>query len=400
VLAGALAVGAVAIVAPAAANAGVSTCNYSTATKTLNINDLSGSAPLRLVRVGDQIRIADGGAGTNFCPVPGAPLTVANVTNTDKIQIFRDGVNAPGGLDIDMTQGQFGPGATPESDGSSEIEIAVTDTSSNPLGFTNVLRVIGSTGSDTIVANMNGAVNFGNDFDLPDVTYAGAEFAPFAVEVHGGPGNDRIRGAGLARQGNVTLFGEDGNDTLTGGPENDRLLGGVGDDRLASVDGFGESVDGDDILLPQKGNDFATVDDEDSVVNVETKAVEVHGVGKLRLRRSLHAVAGKPARVSIAWRHPKAWKALRSLEWRLMDGVDQVGSVKIRPRSGKLVATGAVKLAKGSSVSHKGKTVTARLKLRLPAKLVGAPLTVDVAATDAKGHRQIEAAAALIDVTA
>jgi len=400
VLAGALAVGAVAVVTPAAANAGVSTCNYSTATKTLNINDLSGSVALRLVRVGDQIRIADGKAGTNFCPIPGGSFAVATVSNTDKIQIFRDGLNAPGGLELDMTQGQFGPGATPESDGSSEIEIAVTDTSNNALDATNQLRVLGSAGSDTIVANMNGAVNFGNDFDLPDVTYAGSQVAPFGVQVHGGPGNDRIRGAGLARQGNVVLFGDDGNDSLIGGVENDTLLGGNGDDRLASVDGFGESIDGDNILRAETGNDFATVDDEDGVVNVETKSVEVHGVGKLRLKKSLHAVAGKPARVSIAWRHPKAWKALRSLEWRLMDGVDQVGTVKIRPRSGKLAASGAVKLAKGSRVSHKGKTVIARLELRMPAKLVGAPLTVDVAATDAKGQRQLEAAAALLDVTA
>jgi hypothetical protein len=251
------------------------------------------------------------------------------------------------------------------------------------------------------VANVNGAVNFGNDFDLPDVAYAGSKFAPFTVEVHGGPGNDRIRGAGLAHQGNMLLFGDDGNDAVMGGPENDQLLGGAGDDRITAVDGFGESIDGDDNLHTNaNGNDFATIDDEDSVVNVETKSVEVNGVGKLRLRKSLHAVAGKPARVSIGWRHPKAWKALRSLEWRLMDGVDQVGTVKIRPRGGNLAASGAVKLARGSSVSHKGKTVTARLKLRLPAKLVGAPLTVDVAATDAKGHRQIEAAAALIDVIA
>jgi Ca2+-binding RTX toxin-like protein len=348
-LAGALAVGAVAIVAPAAANAGVSSCSYSAATKTLSITDLSGSAKLRLVRVGDQIRIADGQAGTSFCA--GGPLQIADVHNTDKIQVFRDGLNAPGGLDIDMTQGAFGPGATPESDGSSEIEIAVTDTSSDPLGFTNVLRVFGSAGNDTIVANANGAVNFGNDFDLPDVTYAGSQFAPFAVEVHGGAGNDRIRGAGLARQGNVVLLGDDGNDTLMGGVENDRLVGGAGDDRLAGVDGFGESIDGDDILNKDaKGNDFATVDDEDSVVNVETQSIEVHGVGRLKLKRSLHAVAGQPARVRLAWRHPKAWKALRSLEWRLMDGVDRVGTVKIRPRGGRLTTSGAVKLAAGSSV--------------------------------------------------
>jgi hypothetical protein len=404
VLAGALALGAVAIVAPAAANAGVSSCNYSAATKTLSISDQSGSAKLRLVRVGDQIRIADGQAGTNFCPVPGAPLQVANVTNTDKIQIFRDGVNAPGGLELDMTQGQFAPGATPESDGSSEIEIAVTDTSNDPLGFTNSLHVIGSTGNDTIVANPNGNVNFGNDFDLPDVAYSSSsQVAPFFVEVQGGLGNDRIRGAALKGQfANVLLDGGPGNDTIMGSPVHERLRGGLGDDRITAVDGIADDIDGDDILIKDadKGNDFASVDDEDSVVNVETKAVEVNGVGKLRLKKSLHAAAGKPARVSIAWRHPKAWKALRSLEWRLMDGVDQVGAVKIRPRSGRLAATGAVKLAKGSSVSHKGKTVTARLKLRLPAKLVGAPLTVDVAATDAKGHRQIEAAAALIDVTA
>lgn len=48
-----------------ATGAGVSTCNYSAASKTLSVTDLSGTAALRLVRVGDQIRIADGKAGTN-----------------------------------------------------------------------------------------------------------------------------------------------------------------------------------------------------------------------------------------------------------------------------------------------------------------------------------------------
>ncbi|HEX5621162.1 MAG TPA: hypothetical protein VFX51_22245 [Solirubrobacteraceae bacterium] len=404
VLAGALAVGAVAIVAPAAANAGVSSCSYSTATKTLSINDLSGPETLHLVRVGDQIRFADGKAGTNFCAVPGGAFQVATVNNTDKIQIFRDALNAPGGLEIDMTQGQFGPGATPESDGSSEIEIAVTDTSNDPLGHTNALHVVGTTGNDTIVANPNGNVNFGNDFDPPDLAYSStSQFAPFFVEVRGGLGNDRIRGASLKGQfANVQLDGGPGNDTIMGSPVHERLRGGLGDDRITAVDGIADDIDGDDILIKdaEKGNDFASVDDEDFVVNVETKAVEVNGVGRLRLKRSLHAVAGKSAPVTIRWRHPKAWKALRSLEWRLMDGVDQVGTVKIRPRSGRLAASGGVELANGSRVSHKGKTVIARLKLRMSAKLVGAPLTVDVAATDVKGHRQIEPAAALIDVTA
>jgi hypothetical protein len=392
VIAGALAVGAVAAAAPAA-HAAPSTCSYSATTKTLFISDHSDEK-LRLVRVGDQIRYADGKAGANFCAIPGQFAT-ADVTNTDKIEIFRD--SPAGGVEIDLSNGVFGPGATPETDGSSEIEIVIT-TFNQALDGSNSLNVIGTPQNDVLTANPNGSVNVGNDFDPPDVQ---SNLRPVAVNAHGGLGNDRLRGAGTATQEGIThLIGEQGNDTLMGSPAFESFSGGPGDDRLTTIDGRPEGVNGDSLGANEGTGDFASVDDEDAVTNVETKAVEVHGVGTLKLRKSLHAVAGKTARVAIAWKHPKAWKALRSLEWRLMDGVDQVGAVKIRPRSGKLTAAGAVKLAEGSKVAHKGKTVTARLKLRLPAKLVGAPLTVDVAATDAKGHRQIEAAAAVIDVTA
>jgi hypothetical protein len=63
-----------------------------------------------------------------------------------------------------------------------------------------------------------------------------------------------------------------------------------------------------------------------------------------------------------------------------------------------VVAKGVVKIG-AAHVSHKGTTVTAKLALRLAKRLVGAPLTVDVAATDSTGRTQVEPAAGLIDVT-
>lgn len=102
---------------------------------------------------------------------------------------------------------------------------------------------------------------------------------PFTVplEVHGGPGDDRIDGASgsdviyggdgddnlTGRDGDDQLFGQAGNDILNGdygssGPGgNDHLDGGDGDDQFEQYVGFGypASLAGDDTYVGGPGND-------------------------------------------------------------------------------------------------------------------------------------------------
>ena len=91
----------------------------------------------------------------------------------------------------------------------------------------------------------------------------------------------------------------------------------------------------------------------------------------------------------MSWTHPKAWRALRSVELQVYDADSRkVGSIAARP--GHLTARGQVKVMAGSRVTHHGKTVTARLALRLPRSLAGQNLRLAVEATDRDGHRQVE----------
>lgn len=102
---------------------------------------------------------------------------------------------------------------------------------------------------------------------------------PFTVplEVHGGPGNDRIDGASgndviyggegddqlTGRDGDDQVFGQGGNDILNGdygdsGPGgNDHLDGGEGDDQFEQYVGFGypASLKGNDTYVGGPGND-------------------------------------------------------------------------------------------------------------------------------------------------
>jgi len=69
--------------------------------------------------------------------------------------------------------------------------------------------------------------------------------------------------------------------------------------------------------------------------------------------------------------------------------------VTIRPKSGRITGTGAAKRVSGK-VTHKGKTVSVRLSLRLPQSVKDKTLNVDILGTDAAGHTQLEAAARTI----
>ncbi len=66
--------------------------------------------------------------------------------------------------------------------------------------------------------------------------------------------------------------------------------------------------------------------------------------------------------------------------------------------AGARAGRGGALLLEASPAAHPH-AVTAKLALRLPKSLAGETLSVDVAATDAKGRTQVEPAAALITVT-
>ena len=79
-------------------------------------------------------------------------------------------------------------------------------------------------------------------------------------------------------------------------------------------------------------------------------------------------------------------------------GKKAVGMINARPAGGRLADMGAVELMSGSKLGHHGKSVTAKLALRLPQSLAGEDLRVDVRATDSDGQRQLERGAGTIRV--
>ncbi len=181
-----------------------------------------GTASVTLAQ-GDSATIVRSGAAIH---VNGSACDTATVNNTDLIDVVATGV--PTEVAIDLTGGQFAPGATDEGDGSSEIEFAVTFPSGSPT-----LRIVGTGGIDTIVVgasgiNLNGAETTGVD---ADVTLTGLS----AIVVNGGSGADVLSVAGGSGTGDpsaATLRGTAGADTLFGGKGGSTFDGGDGSDRL------------------------------------------------------------------------------------------------------------------------------------------------------------------------
>jgi hypothetical protein len=152
-----------------------------------------------------------------------------------------------------------------------------------------------------------------------------------------------------------------------------------------------------DTLFCGAGFDTATTDAvEDTVRDCETRT----SVGTLRLTPTrLQAKSGETARLRLGWRHPQGWRKLRKVEMRLSQAGASVGEIRIRPRADRITADGAVKLVrKHTRLARKGKTVTARLALRLDESLAGQTLKAEVEATDTRGRRQLERDAAIVRV--
>jgi Ca2+-binding RTX toxin-like protein len=242
------------------------TCTYTAATKSVTVQLVPGGEPQRVVVAAGAIAY-----GTD---AP-APCGAATTANTESILIA--GTSGYDHAIVDESGGWFVPGATTETDTTSEIEIAVN------LGeVTDDLTVIGAERNDNITVGQSGvALNSDGDNDitwsprLARVTVHGmgsrnnlsalggsGSGSPFAgmVVFHAGPVGDTLRGSVRGDQlvggpgpdlldgrggedvidggpGNDDVRGADGADDLTGGPGVDSFLGGDGMDTIRAADG-------------------------------------------------------------------------------------------------------------------------------------------------------------------
>jgi Ca2+-binding RTX toxin-like protein len=165
---------------------------------------------------GDSVVIVRTGSAIH---VNGAPCDTAAVTTTDTIAVDTTGVVSS--VTIDLSGGPFEPGTT----AGGEIKFTVNVPNGAP-----VLKVIGSSGPDHVVAGAGG-INLNANEATPDkdVTITGSP----AIELEGGDGDDVLSIGGGGDTGNAIRG------VLRGGAGNDRLLAGASG---STVDG-GEGID-------------------------------------------------------------------------------------------------------------------------------------------------------------
>jgi hypothetical protein len=381
---------------PALANA-ASTCTYSpnSLPARVEVFDGGGSQRLTIARSGQFIAIRDGFTAAKLCP---GPTGNATVTNTDQIVVHGTTVRLEDSNEfmVDQTQGRFAPGKTAEPDGVSEIE-TIIDTDGVLDGRRMLLAVFGTAGPDTMRVSSGGGVMLGSDADV-DIRARNAT----DVSIQGLGGSDFRSGRGgvpasspAPATTHVTMFGQDGDDTLVDGPlSGDQLQGAAGDDTL-----FSHDFQPFDANFGGEGFDQATIDARDNGGPPDIERTHLIAVGRLKLApAAVTAHAGEPARVTLAWKHPKAWKQLRSLKLRASDAGNEVATITIDPARGRISDRGAITATSRSKVAHRGMTVTADLHLRPSEKLAGRTLHLAVQATDAHGRTQLEPLAGRLTV--
>lgn len=245
---------------------------------TLGVFATTDDDRVTVLRSGQAIFVLAGG---DFGPhillacVGGAPT----VQNTDLISVENGPSDFAPSVTIDLSAGPMAPGATPEPDGTSEIEIRA-----NATGRYGVFAIRGTEGSDTfhLGTTASGApginLNPAEETANPD---ADVEFAGRQLPVlfgRGGADTLAAQGAaGFAGPWTAPLFaaGGDGADAMGGGTGFNFFLGGDGRDRL-----FGSR--GKDIFLPDAGRDrVATGAGPDAVVADEGNRDKINcGGGK------------------------------------------------------------------------------------------------------------------------
>jgi hypothetical protein len=210
---------------------------------------------------------------------PAAPCGTATVATTDLLVVLGESGRTDT-FALDLSGSAVVPGATPETDGRSELEVRM-DLGGGAGSERDRLAVVGSSTADTItvgsatsagstlvvavsIADPRGPVTEasltveradtlelsvdGGDGD--DVVSAASVVAgggvPAALTLLGGPGADRLTGSG-------------GADLLAGGPGADEMDGGAGGDAIDARDGTRDTVGcgaGADAVLADEVDDL------------------------------------------------------------------------------------------------------------------------------------------------
>jgi hypothetical protein len=260
---------------------------------------------------------------------------VATVLNTDSITLLLRG-GFPDAYVL-LAEGPFAPGATPEAEGVSEIEIEFR----GPVWAV----VYGTAGADEFQwgsgsthqagLNLNAGEAGDQDVDV-DITLSRAfasllakglggddtittsprVVSPASVFSGGGSGNDRVS-AGVHAGG--TLEGESGDDVLVasrladnliGGPGNDRLVGGRGPDRFDLFEG----ARGRDLILAGPGRDQINSRDSDRErvrCGPGRDRVTADREDRLRGCEIIRRAGQRTAEaVSLAWAKDRLWQVV------------------------------------------------------------------------------------------
>jgi len=149
--------------------------------------------------------------------------------------VFAAAKGASDGVVLDQSRGAFAPGASPEADGNSELELVLS-------GQAGHLSVFGTPADDVIRVRSAdrlipiGAIDFGTDTD-DDVTFTASD-----VALVGGDGADTLSGQGYSLLGDgarlpLAFSGNAGNDTLDTVDGNPELVSGGPDVDSAVRDG-------------------------------------------------------------------------------------------------------------------------------------------------------------------
>jgi hypothetical protein len=229
--------------APAIASAS-SNCSYDANSRSVYIQDGSGSSTLHVshnpttgLPGAGLLMYADGSGVPGPCWGSG---TLAGLSNTDEIYIQGPAVGKYDTLEFDETNGPFG-----------KIKLDSMSTSSALYA----LSVRGTTGADTFRVTAKGDI----DLDADGVVDVRTTYGASAVALYGGDGNDTFDGSGWGQHGPATvplfLYGGNGDDTLIAGRQRAELYGNDGNDEIvSSLNGYADSFSGGD------GYDTAFVD--------------------------------------------------------------------------------------------------------------------------------------------
>jgi hypothetical protein len=256
-------------------------------------------------------------------------------------------------------------------------------------------RIDGGSGSDSLTyAARTEPVLVSVDDGFPNDGAANEGDQVSSIEsLGGGAGNDQLSFL-PSDPDDLFLYGYGGNDLLSTGAGDDVLDGGPGRDGLTGFDGNDtfRARDGEaDGIACGAGVDNGTADAADSRRDCDSFLV----VGKLEVHGKPKIARDGTARLKLSWRHPEGWKQLKRVTLHVTRDGAEVGSVAMDLRKRSARGSDAVAVRR-SKLTRDGKTVAARLKLKLDPSIARSTLKLTVEAEDVKNRHQVELDAATL----